>query len=177
MNQSINTWWGNWYNQSWRTYTKRSCRRTLKYSQESQKEIWHHTKSANAEIVVIPQNNAHRCPAFGKNVASVAKRNIYFATMCTALVSYGGDHVTRENFDWKPRQRNLPRLSIKLTSPNQMMSHYYICHVLRSRQWSYQTPGGASAKGRWELWEDSKTMQTDCSLEANWLIMKDYKKH
>ena len=53
----------------------------------------------------------------------------------------------------------------------------YISHILRSRQWSYQTPGGPSAKGRWELWVASKTMQTDCSSEANWLIMEDYKKH
>ena len=53
----------------------------------------------------------------------------------------------------------------------------YISHILRSRQWSYQIPGGASAKGRWELWVDSKTMQTDYSSEANWPIMEDYKKH
>ena len=29
----------------------RSCRSTLKYSQESKKEIWHHTKGTNAETV------------------------------------------------------------------------------------------------------------------------------
>ena len=38
--------------------------------------------------------------------------------------------------------------------------YIYMSHILRSRQWSYQILGGASAKGRCELWVD-KTMQTD----------------
>ena len=38
--------------------------------------------------------------------------------------------------------------------------YIYISYILRSRQWSYQILGGASAKGRCELWVD-KTMQTD----------------
>ena len=38
--------------------------------------------------------------------------------------------------------------------------YIYLSHILRSRQWSYQILGGASANGRCELWVD-KTMQTD----------------
>ena len=97
--------------------------------------------------------------------------------MCTAHVSNGGDRITKENINKKLCQRNLPGLSIKLTTPNQTMSYIYRSHVLRGRQCSYQIPCGASAKGRWELSVDSKTTQTDCSSETNWLIMKGYKKH
>ena len=49
-----------------------------------------------------------------------------FVTICTALVSIGGDKITREIFNKELCQRNLPGLSIKLTTPNQMMSYNYI---------------------------------------------------
>ena len=95
-----------------------------------------------------------------KKCSKCRKRNYLIVTICTSLVSNGGDKITREIFNKELCQRNLPRLSIKLTTPNQMMSYaVYISHILRSRQWSYQTPGGPSAKGRWELWVASKTMQ------------------
>ena len=48
-----------------------------------------------------------------------------FVTICTSLVSNGGDKITREIFNKELCQRNLPGLSIKLTTPNQMMSYIY----------------------------------------------------
>ena len=49
-----------------------------------------------------------------------------FVTIYTSLVSNGGDKITREIFNKELCQRNLPGLSIKLTTPNQMMSYNYI---------------------------------------------------
>ena len=57
---------------------QRSCGNTLKYSQESQKEIWHHTKGTCTKTVEISQNNVHQCPASGKNVASATKRIVCY---------------------------------------------------------------------------------------------------
>ena len=45
-------------------------------------------------------------------------------------------------------------------SDDELYMYIYISHILRSRQGSYQILGGASAKGRCELWVD-KTMETD----------------
>ena len=56
----------------------RRCGNTLKYSQESQKEIWHHTKGTRTKTVEISQNNVHQCPASGKNVASATKRIVCY---------------------------------------------------------------------------------------------------
>ena len=127
----------------------RSCGNTLKYSQESQKEIWHHTKGTRTKTVEISQNNVHQCPASGKNVASATKR----------IVRYNVLTLTKT-------------LSVmeEIRSQGKILTEHHvkeICHnfltrwrlqirwwttVFRSRQWSYQIPGGASAKGRWELW-------------------------
>ena len=51
-----------------------------------------------------------------------------FVTICTALVSIGGDKITREIFNKELCQRNLPGLSIKLMTPNQMMSYIYLMY-------------------------------------------------
>ena len=48
-----------------------------------------------------------------------------FVTICTSLLSNGGDKITREIFKQGTVSRNLPGLSIKLTTPNQMMSYIY----------------------------------------------------
>ena len=54
----------------------------------------------------------------------VSQKELFF-TICTSLVSNGGDKITREIFNKELCQRNLPGLSIKLTTPNQMMSYIY----------------------------------------------------
>ena len=70
-----------------------------------------------------------------------------FVTICTALVSIGGDKITREIFNKELCQRNLPGLSIKLTTPNQMMNYIYLMYS-EADSVKYQIPCGASAKGR-----------------------------
>ena len=51
-----------------------------------------------------------------------------FVTICTSLLSNGGDKITREIFNKELCQRNLPGLSIKLMTPNQMMSYIYLMY-------------------------------------------------
>ena len=51
-----------------------------------------------------------------------------FVTIYTSLVNNGGDKITREIFNKELCQRNLPGLSIKLMTPNQMMSYLYLMY-------------------------------------------------
>ena len=76
----------------------------------------------------------------------VSQKELFF-TICTSLVSNGGDKITREIFNKELCQRNLPGLSIKLTTPNQMMSYIYLMYS-EADSVTYQIPCGASAKGR-----------------------------
>ena len=54
----------------------------------------------------VSRNNAHQCPAYGKNVASVAKIIICYIVY-TAFVSNEGDKILKENLDLGLCQRNM----------------------------------------------------------------------
>ena len=78
----------------------RSCRSTLKYGQESKKEIWHHTKGTNAETV--HRNPTKQCTSISclwKKCNKCHKKNHLLQSAQPLLYSNGGDKITRESFN------------------------------------------------------------------------------
>ena len=109
----------------------RSCRSTLKYGQESKKEIWHHTKGTNAETVhgnPTKQCTSISCHWHKINVTSVTKKiSKRFSThVCARFIG---------KLTWFNGLENFEKSAINCQEINDWSSYLYEVRLFQAFLW------------------------------------------